>query len=69
MPLDKGPAEPRRTLVLVAELLRKIYDYVFATAAKQISRREIESEEAAPLRQESGTAVPRRLIAYDIVSS
>ena len=49
--------------------MRKIYDYVFATAAKQISRREIESEEAAPLRQESGTAVPRRLIAYDIVSS
>ena len=49
--------------------MRKIYYYVFAAAAKRISLREIESEEAAPLRQESGTAVPRRLIAYDIVSS
>ena len=68
MPFGISPPSQLRILVLVAEL-KKIYYYVFAAAAKQFLPREIESEEAAPLRQESGTAVPRRLIAYDIVSS
>ena len=59
-----SPPSQLRILVVVAELT-KIYYYVFAAAAKQISLREIESEVAAPLRQESGTSVPS---AHDIVA-
>ena len=63
MPFGISPPIQLRILVLVAEL-KKIYYYVFAAgSAKQISLREIESEEAAPLRQESGTSVPS---AHDV---
>ena len=67
MPFGISPPSQLRILVLVAELkkLFKIYDYAFAAdSAKQISPREIESEVAAPLRQESGTSVPS---AHDVL--